>query len=342
MKANKGQIERALDAPPADIRLFLLHGPDEAGSQALAQRLERAMGPDAERIDLDGAALKADPARLVDEAASISLFGGARWIRLMLANDDALAAIEGLLEIEKAGNPVVALGGGLKSSSKILKLALEHKAVLAHASYVPEGRDAEQIAGLLARENGLRLSGDLARRIVELTGGDRTLMGMEIEKLCLYLDAAPDRPAEATHEAIAAIAAQAAEEDIGALVNAVMGGDTAKLLRELRILAQLGTSEGSVLWALLRRAHLLAAIRATFDHDGNMDAAMASAGRAVFWKDKAAVQRQVRLWSAEGIARVIQRLGHAERLSRSSRNAGPVLVEHELLAITRQAAARGR
>jgi DNA polymerase-3 subunit delta len=341
VKANKGQIERALDAPPADIRLFLLHGPDESGSQALASRLERAMGPEAERIDLDVATLKADPARLADEAASISLFGGARWIRLSLSNDDALPAIQGLLEAEKAGNPVVALGGALKNTSKILKLALDHKAVMACASYVPEGRDAEQLAAAIARDKGLRLSGDLARRIAELTGGDRTLMGNEIEKLCLYLDAAPDRPAEASHEAIDALAAEAAEEDIGALVNAVLGGDTAKLLREFRILAQLGTSEGGMLWALLRRAHLIAAIRAEFDQNGNMDGAMASAGRAVFWKDKAAVQRQARLWSAPGIARVIHRLAEAERLSRSSRNAGRVLVEQELLTIARQAA-KGR
>ena len=36
------------------------------------------MGAEAERVDLSGAELKADPARLADEAASISLFGGAR------------------------------------------------------------------------------------------------------------------------------------------------------------------------------------------------------------------------------------------------------------------------
>src|SRR3546814_5614074 len=109
-------IERALDAPSADILLFLLHGPDDAGSQALTKRLERAMGPDAERIDLDGAALKIDPARLADEAASISLFGGARWIRVTLAGDEALPAIEGLLQAAQAGNPVIAIGGDRKST----------------------------------------------------------------------------------------------------------------------------------------------------------------------------------------------------------------------------------
>ena len=51
MKVNRAQIEQAL-ARPADTRLFLLHGPDEAGSRALARSLDAAMGADCERIDL--------------------------------------------------------------------------------------------------------------------------------------------------------------------------------------------------------------------------------------------------------------------------------------------------
>ena len=87
MKVKEAQIGRALDnpisnGPDGSIRLFLLYGPDESGSRALAARLERAMGPGAERIDLDGATLKEDPARLADEAASFSLFGEKRHIRV--------------------------------------------------------------------------------------------------------------------------------------------------------------------------------------------------------------------------------------------------------------------
>src|SRR3546814_14865339 len=92
------------------------------------------MGPDAERIDLDGAALKIDPARLADEAASISLFGGARWIRVTLAGDEALPAIEGLLQAAQAGNPVIPIGGPLKTISKILKLELDHKEEIGRAA----------------------------------------------------------------------------------------------------------------------------------------------------------------------------------------------------------------
>ena len=51
MKANVNQIRAGIDSPSSDIRLFLLHGPDESGSRALADRLERAMGPDADKVN---------------------------------------------------------------------------------------------------------------------------------------------------------------------------------------------------------------------------------------------------------------------------------------------------
>lgn len=338
MKANKGQIEKALDAPPADIRFFLLYGPDESGSAALAKRLERAMGAGAERVDLEPAALREDPARLSDEAASFSMFGDKRWVRLNGVGDESLPAITALLESTAAGNPVVAIAGALKATSKLVKLATDHRAAMAFISYQPDAREADQIAVAIAREGGLRLPVDLARRISALTGGDRALMTGEVEKLILYLDAAPEHPVEATAEALDALSAENFDDDVSPLVNAVLGGDLKAMNHEMARLRVIGANMGAVLRPLLTRAMLLANIRAEFDRSGRIDDAVDTAGKAVFWKEKGAVARQVRLWDAAGIARVIQRLSHAERASRSSRNAGDVLVRHELLAIARQGA----
>ena len=338
MKANRGQIEKALDAPPADIRFFLLYGPDEAGSAALGKRLERAMGPEAERVDLDGPTLRDDPARLADEAASFSMFGDRRWVRINGMGEESLAAVTALLEAEAAGNPVIATAGALKGTSKLLKLALDNPRAMAFISYQPDAREAEQIAVAIAREGGLRLPNDLAKRIVDLTNGDRALMGGEIEKLILYLDAAPDRPAEATAEALDALSADNPDADAAPLVNAVLGGDLRTMHRELGRLGEAGTAMAAVLRPLLNRAMLLANIRASFDESGRLEGAVEAAGKQVFWKDKAVVTRQVRLWDAHGIARVIQRLAQAERSSRSGKGIGDLMVRHELLAITRQAA----
>ena len=98
VKGTDTETPRALDAADARFRFFLLYGPDEAGSVALARRLERAMGADAERIDIESSDLKSDPSRLLDEAASISMFGGKRWIRIQPATDDVVTAVQGLLE----------------------------------------------------------------------------------------------------------------------------------------------------------------------------------------------------------------------------------------------------
>jgi len=338
LKANRGQIEKALDAPPADIRFFLLYGPDEAGSAALGKRLERAMGPEAERVDLDGPTLRDDPARLADEAASFSMFGDRRWVRINGMGEESLPAVTALLEAEAAGNPVIATAGALKGTSKLLKLVLDNPRSMAFISYQPDAREAEQIAVAIAREGGLRLPGELAKRIVDLTNGDRALMGGEIEKLILYLDAAPDRQAEATAEALDALSADNPDADAAPLVNAVLGGDLRAMHRELGRLGEAGTAMAAVLRPLLNRAMLLANIRASFDESGRLEGAVEAAGKQVFWKDKAVVTRQVRLWDAHGIARVIQRLAQAERSSRSGKGIGDLMVRHELLAITRQAA----
>src|SRR6218665_1444909 len=120
VKANRGQAEKALKAPAA-TRFFLLHGPDDSSSRALARLVGTAMGADAERIDLTGGDLKPAPARLADEAASISMFGGARWILVEPAGDECLTAVEALLEAPAAGHPVVLLAGGPQPAPQLLQ-----------------------------------------------------------------------------------------------------------------------------------------------------------------------------------------------------------------------------
>src|SRR3546814_2765198 len=92
MKAGRAEIARAVDRPDPALRLLLLHGPDEAGSRALGARFEAALGDGYERIDLAPGDLKADPARLTDEAAATSMFGAAMLIRISGIADESADA----------------------------------------------------------------------------------------------------------------------------------------------------------------------------------------------------------------------------------------------------------
>jgi DNA polymerase-3 subunit delta len=340
VKADLAQMSRALDAADPAIRLFLLYGPDEASSRDLASRLGRTAAGDSERIDLAGPALKADPALLADEAASFSLFGGARHIRVDPAGDEILEAVQALLEAPSNGNPVIIVSGNLRKDSKLLKLILGDPNALALVSYVPEGPKADQVAIDIARGLGVQLQADAARRIVAANSTDRALMTRELEKIALFIDATPESPRAAGPDVLDAIGAANEESDVSAIVDAVLGGQTDRTSTEL---ALLGTAEAiGVVRALLRRLAQIAPLRAEVAAGNSIDAVMASSGRSIFWKDQKVVSGLLARWSPDAIATATLRLAATERAFKRSGSAGMVMIGEELIAISRAAAARRR
>ena len=159
-----------------------------------------------------GAELKADPARLADEAASISMFGGARWILVEPAGDESVPALEALLDAPAAGNPVAVLAGALKPASKLLKLALGAADALAFASYVPDAREADRLVAELARAIGP--GGARRRRPADRRGVPAAIArssSRSSPNIALYLDASPDAPKPLDHESVDALGAAAEE-----------------------------------------------------------------------------------------------------------------------------------
>jgi DNA polymerase III subunit delta len=340
VKPEEARLRRAIDGPDPSIRLYLLYGPDDAGSRALADRLGAAMGAGAERIDLTAGMLKSDPARLADEAAAISLFGGKRWIRLDPATDDAAEAVQALLEAPAAGNPVTAIGGALRKDSKLVKLVQASATALSLQSYLPDAKEAGQIVVQLGRELGLLIRPDIAARIAAACANDRALMARELEKLALYLDAAPERPRPLEQETLDLVGAAMEEGDLTKLANAVFLGDMQATDAELARLASEGILDVPVLRALARRALQLAQLRAQMAQGESIDRVMETAGKAIFWKDQKPIRAQLQRWTPDALETALGRLAEAERQVKAPGYPGAALVEEEVLAISRHAARR--
>lgn len=337
MKANAAQARAAVEKPSPNTRFYLFHGPDEAGAADLAERLGKSLGDHVERIDLDMKALKEHPGRLADEASSMSLFGEARFIRVHGIEEGALEAVTLLLNAERTGNPVVAIGPNLKASGKLVKLAISLPEALAHACYIPEGIEASKLAVTIAREFGLRLAGDVAQHMARASGGDRAILTREIEKLALFLDACPESPKDADSTAIEAIGADLEDSDLGAAISAILDGRVAAVGTEL---AALGDNMGIPLMRqLARRLQALAEMRIDVDKGNSVDQVMEK--HRVFFREKESVGRALRRWNAPQIARAIDRVRIAERAVMRSGSAGEIIASTECTAIAR-AAARAR
>lgn len=342
MKLNTAQMVKALDAPSPDVRLYVLYGQDESEARALAQRLERTMGADAERIDLDAAALKSDPARLADEAASISLFGGKRHIRITLQpSDDILNAVEALLTAPEAGNPVVILLGAVKDSNALIKRVANDPRALVSPCYPAKPEEIENHAIAMARDAGLRLPPDIAKLMAHASGNDRAIVAQEVEKLALYLDAAPDAPKQAEMADIEAIGAGEGEAQTSRLVNAVLGGNPAQAALEAERLEEDGLDGIALIRAFKGRMQMLNKLAPQIAAGRRANAVVEDQGKAIFWMEKPHVTRQLERWPPDKLATANIRLLEAERAVKAVASAGPVLVAAELIRIAR-VASRGR
>ena len=137
-----------------DIRLFFVFGPDESAAASIAGNMVGRLGSDSEAVEIDSAKLRGDPALLADEAASQSLFGGARHIRLHFAREEGLDAIANLLSAEQAGNPVIATAGDLKKNSKTMLTDKKDIFLTKHVSVTRIRSDSDSSGGSSSSSSG--------------------------------------------------------------------------------------------------------------------------------------------------------------------------------------------
>jgi DNA polymerase-3 subunit delta len=338
VKASKQSIGRAVDQPNSQTRFYLFHGPDEAQSRALGQRLAKAL--EATKFIVAAAAVKSDPAALADEAGAMSLFGGARAIWIEPAGDDIAAGVEALLEAPAPESPVVAIAGALRKTSTLLKLAEASPHALAFAAYLPEGQDAERMVIDVGRSFGLKISASVAARIAGSAGNDQALVAQELQKLALYVDASPHSPKELDHDAIDAVGTDTAEGDVMRLADLALSGEVEALAEELSRLPSGGSEGIPVVRSLQRRLMMLAPARARVERGERPDAVMTSLGKSLFWKDKAMVARMLAQWDAGRLTRVAARAGQLERDLMFSPAPEQESLGEELLAIAREARRR--
>ena len=149
---------------------------------------------------------------------------------------------------------MIAIAGALRKTSALLKLAEAHPQALAHASYVPEGQDAERMVIEVGRAHGLRIPAAVAARIADACGNDQAIVGQELAKLALYVGASPESPKELDHEAVDAVGADMPEGDFLQARRPGAGrASSAEVSEELARLSSGGTEAIPVIRALQRR-----------------------------------------------------------------------------------------
>jgi DNA polymerase-3 subunit delta len=342
VKATQKDFKSIAPRAVREARVFFLCGPDDAGIQDAANLLVSLLPDPGERVELSGADLRRDPVRLGDEARSTSLFGESRHIWVRASGDEAHDAIATLLGGEAEPCPVVILASSATDKSRSAKLLAGRGDALVAMFYPPDFRDIVASIRSMGDAAGVTLGGDMAERIARAAALDTRIARSEIEKLALYLDAAPQAPRPANAAALDAIGARTEDDSLMPVVNAVLSGQVDRVPGELRRVREQGLNPVGLLLAVERRAAQLAQLAAKVGRSGDIGAFIeAEAGaRRIFWKDKADLKLQLQRWRGPRLARLVDRLMDLHRALLANSQQAELLLAQGLSEIARAAAPR--
>jgi DNA polymerase-3 subunit delta len=310
--AKAGDVAGLLRRPDRRVAVFLFFGPDTGLINERARLVAEASVDDPadpfQLIRIDGDVIASEPGRLLDEVATVGLFGNRRAVWVKATSRNLAPAVEAVLESANADTAVVIEGGDLAKSAPLRVLCERSQKALAVPCYVDSARDLGEIVDETLKVAGLAIDRDARAALIASLGGDRLASRGELAKLVLYAHGQK----QVTADDVEAILSDVSSLAIDAVIDAAFAGDLGVLETGWRRLAAEGIAASTLLGAALRHALSLLSVRLEVETGRSIESA-AESWRGLHFRRKPAVQKQLQRWSAASLGPAIRAI-HASVL----------------------------
>jgi DNA polymerase-3 subunit delta len=340
---KSSEIDAFVRKPGDRATIALVYGPDDGlVTERAAALVKAASGGDDDPfslVRLEGADLVADPARLVDEARTVSLFGNRRvvWVRDCGARN-ILPAVQPLLDDPAAGSLVVLEAGDLKKTAPLRRKVEDHAVAVALPCYADGAQDIARLVDRELADAGLAIDRDARETLEAHLGGDRMASRGEIRKLCLYAHGADRIRLADVHAIVGDAAALAIDE----LVDAVAGGAPDAVDGLLGRLVSSGSSAPATAAALQRHFQMLERLRAEVSATRKPADVVAAVQPPIFFRRRAEIARQIGLWTPDRLRRATAVLDEAVLRTRRIPQLATAILSEAALTLARAARAADR
>lgn len=337
MEIKGRSVAPFLAKPPAGLRLALFFGPDQGLVRERADALAKTVVPDLAdtfRVaELTAGQIKSDPQRLGDETAAIAMLGGRRVVRVRDADHATSKVLEAFLEDPPGDALVVVEAGDIGKGALTRAVEGAGDEAAAIACYPDEGEDLRTLIVSTLKADGLGVAADALADLMARLGDDRRMTRSELSKLALYKGTDGARSGQVTRDDVEAALGIEQEADISEIADACGGGDIATLdSAYARAIAGGETAPGILRMVMMhmQRVQLGAGL---IGEGMEPEKAADRAFPRMIWKRKAAVQRQLRAWTAESAMGAIEQLAEAEILTRRTELPADVVAGRALLLV---------
>jgi DNA polymerase-3 subunit delta len=283
-------------------------------------------------VRLDGEDVGAHPARLVEEAQTIPLFGGRRAVWAKTGSRNIAPAVEELLALPACECRVVIEAGDLRRNAPLRVLCERAKNAAALPCYADSERDLGRLIDSEMRAAGLTLAPDARALLIPLLGGDRAASRSELRKLILY---AAGNGTVGLDE-VTAVVSDASALALDDLIDAAFAGRPAELETQLAKARAAGSAVGSIFFAAQRQLAQLHKWRTAIEAAGgrfSVDALQPP----VHFRRKNLVEAALRQWNAARLATAMADLADAALASRRAPALADTIAERALLSIAMRA-----
>jgi DNA polymerase-3 subunit delta len=331
------EVDGWLARPDAAIRIVLLYGPDRGlvseRARLFATKTDLPLDDPFSVVRLDAAEAEQQPGRLIDEARTVPMFSDRRlvWVRNAGAGKAFAEEVKAL-----AGDPprdaiILIEAGDLKKGAALRTAAEGAFAAIALPCYADEAKGVDGVIDDELQKAGMTITLEARQALRRSLGGDRMASRGEVEKLVLYARGKDQISLEDVELAIGDVAGLSVDE----VVDSVLEGRLDALETAFGRLVAAGNNQVyPMLAAAMRQFQALHAMRGMMDTKGqSAAAAVAGARPPVFFSRRKTIENALQRWSADGAARVLERLQNAVLQTRRRPELAEAIARHTLLAI---------
>ncbi|WP_075220592.1 DNA polymerase III subunit delta [Acuticoccus yangtzensis] len=288
-------------------------------------------------VKLDAATVAADPARLIDEAGTISMFGGKRLILVRdAAGRNMSPAVLPLLTHAPTDAVVVVEAGDLKRGTGLRKDVEAHKSAVA-VYCPPDGeRDLDRMIDDETAKFGLMIDPDARAVLRERLGADRAASRNEVLKACLH--AAGNEAL--TVEDIDAVVGDVAASQVSEAVDAAFLGNRHALDAVLGRVLRQDSAAVQILMVAQRVCHAMEQAAALVASGTVPSRAVEDVRPPLFGSAKAMAARALDHWTPVKLRAASEAIAEATFRTRIMPHLAAAVTRDVLFRIASQASAR--
>lgn len=331
------EVDGWLARPDGAVKIVLLYGPDRG---LVSERARIFAGKTGLPLDdpfsvmrIDAGEAEQQPGRLIDEARTVPMFSDRRlvWVRNAGAGKVFAEDVKALAADPPRDAIVLIEAGDLKKGAPLRTVVEGAFAAIALPCYADEAKGVDAVIDDELQKAGMTITLEARQALRRSLGGDRMASRGEVEKLVLYAQGKDQISLEDVDLAIGDVAGLSVDEVIDSVLDCRLDVFETAFAR---LVASGNNQIYPMLAAAMRQFQTLHALRGAMDAKGqSAAAAVAGARPPVFFSRRRTVENALQRWSADGAARVLERLQNAVLQTRRRPELAEAIARHTLLAV---------